>query len=139
MKHKAISILFLVSMSAAQAGSIECKGSTISEDGARPAKIILAYDAFPAKIRKLTVITEQTRSWKINECLLMPESECKRSKPINPNDPDYAIVAINLSGTAHSDELGLFIGKEKGKWIGYFWNGSIMNPEVEIVSCRVRK
>ncbi len=139
MKHTAFSILFLVSVSAAHAGSIDCQGITISDEGSQPARIILSYDSFPGKIRKLTVITEKSRSWKINDCLLLPESKCQHSAPINPNKPDYAVVAINLSGPSRTDELGLFIGKEKGDWMGYFWDGSIMNPEVEIVSCKVRK
>lgn len=138
MKYKILPLFVLLSLSSAQAASIECKGLTISEDEGRPATIILSYDEFPTRIKKLTVVTERTRSWKINECIVVPESKCRGSEPFGPNAPDYAVAAINVSGATHSDELGLFIGREKGNWIGYFWDGSIMNPEIEIISCKVK-
>ncbi len=140
MKNKILALLIFVSISTAQAGKIECTGKTISEDGPKPAKVILSYDSFPGKIHKLTVITDKARSWKMNWCKASEDEDedCSRQKPINPNREDFVLVVANNAGeSGDGNQLGFFLQKEKGVWIGYFWNGSILSVEAEVTVCKI--
>ena len=133
-----IILSMLVITGAASAARIECDGMTISEDGSKPATITLAFNSFPSDITSLTVVTDKVRTWNINTCYLATGDDCLSVPPIDVNSDNFALVAINHVGDPEDgDELGLILQRENSSWRGYFWDGSIMNPEIEVLSCQV--